>query len=272
MIHHWLEKAQSSLQEGNWVNALLYARKVIREDPVCEQARRIEEIATALRDKKVTEMEEANEREREQREREKSYTNWVEKGKKLFSQKEFAGAIEALESARQIYPDQSETDLLRACCYSEIGDLSEAERILEGLTRKFPESGIYPLTLGQAFMRNGNILKGAEQLEKAAAKEKQYFLGFLEAGTIYMKVHDYHKAIICFEKYLEVSPESYELLGKIGTCFLALGMLKEAKGKYKEALKIQPAYVPAQIGLQKIAQLQEGRKATREVSKMPKEI
>ena len=260
VILQHLEKAQSCLQGGNWVNALLYARKVIREDPGSELAQRIEREARILRDEKVAQMELANEKEREQQERGEEYRGWMEKGKEFLDKREFMEAIAAFTTARQLDPGQNEAHLFLACCYSEIGDMGEAEQILGGLIGKFPESGVYHFTLGRAFIRNGNLLKGAEQLKMAAIKEKQYSLGFFEAGSIYMKAQNYHKAIESFEKYLEVSPESYELLGKIGTCFLALGMLEEAKVKYGAALRIQPAYVPAQIGLQKIEQLQ-GRRA-----------
>ena len=72
-----------------------------------------------------------------------------------------------------------------------------------------------------------------------------------------MNFKEYDKAIACFENYLAMSPESYELLGKIGTCYLAQGRLAEARQRYQEALRIQPEYEAAGLGLKKIEEMEQ---------------
>ena len=72
-----------------------------------------------------------------------------------------------------------------------------------------------------------------------------------------MNFKNYDKAIACFENYLRMSPESYELLAKVGTCYLARGRLSEARQKYQEALRIQPGYEAAGMGLKKIEEMEQ---------------
>lgn len=259
-IDQWLKKAESYLQEGNWVNALLYARKVVRENPEWHPAQKIVERAKSLRSVKIDQMEAANESERAKREQKRRCADWIARGKDFFNQRIFLQAIESFKKALELGGDKAEIEVLLAFCHSEMGDLGKAQEIFLELCNQFPESGMYPYYLAQALLGTGDLVGAAKKFE-LAAKDKKYRSGLFEAGSLYMKVSEYSQAIRCFGSYLEVSPDSYELLGKIGTCYLAQGMLSQAKGKYREALEISSNYKPAQIGLQRIEEMEKRLKA-----------
>ena len=252
----WLEEAESYFRDGDWVNALLYARKLLREYPSHQRAQEIVKEAEGLRDEKIRMVEEANEREKAKRCTEERHRRLVELAKDLLNKRENQQAIDCLEEVFELDYDRDEANALLACCYSEMGDIDQARRCFEELSAKFPKSGQYHLSLGRVFIRNKRFNEAAEQLELAATKEKKYYQVLFESGTIYMQVQNYDKAIECFERYLEMSPDSYELLVKIGTCYLAKGNPWLAKRKYREALKTQPDYEAAQVGLRKIEEME----------------
>lgn len=257
----WLAKAESFLEEGNWVNALLYARKMLREYPGHLRAKEIARETENLRDEKVKKIEAANHEEREKRCIQREHRALVERAQESLKRREYPQALEYLEKALQLDHSQAEAMNLMACCYAEQGEMGKARNLYEELSAKFPHNGVFHLNLGRAYIRNGLYLEAAEELEAAASKDARCYFGLYEAGAIYMKSKNYDKAIACFEKYLAMSPDSYELLAKIGTCYLAKRMPKLAKMKYQAALRIQPEYEAARVGLQKIEAMEKSLNA-----------
>jgi len=53
---------------------------------------------------------------------------------------------------------------------------------------------------------------------------------------------DYEKAIYCFEKMIEIDPESHRALYNLGITHFNLGNLEKALESYNKALKIKPDY------------------------------
>jgi tetratricopeptide (TPR) repeat protein len=258
----WIEKAESYFQTKDWVNGLLYARKLLREYPDNLRAVEITKELEDLRDEKVRRIEEANEEERKRRSRKMEHRALMERAKEFMGREDHSQAMDCLEKALQLGHDEVEVKSLLACCYSEKGEMDKARRVFEELAAQFPESGLFHFNFGRALIRNGRFTEAAGQLEIAASKEKQKFYNALfEAGAIYMNCKSYDRAIECFEKYLECSPDSYELLTKIGTCYLAQGRPKLAKLKYQAALRVQPDYEAARVGLQRIEALEKSSRA-----------
>lgn len=253
----WLQKAEKYFGMNDWVNALLYSRKLLREFPHHPRAREIEDAAKKMRDEKVVEIEKAKETEKEHRKLGKNHQEIIEQARRYFQEKNYQQAIDCLENSMEPDSDEFETEAILACCYSEMGNIQRARELLEGLIRKFPESGLFHANLGRVFIRNGLMAEAAGEFEKAYSKEKRYYFVLFEAGAIYMNFKNYDKAIACFENYLRMSPESYELLAKVGTCYLAQGRLSEARQKYQEALRIQPGYEAAAMGLKKIEEMEQ---------------
>jgi Flp pilus assembly protein TadD len=254
----WEEKAESYHQAKDWVNASLYARKLLREYPDHRRAEEIAKESGRLRDEKVRKVEEMHQEERKKRFLKMEHRNLMDRAKDFMGRKYYAQAMDCLERALHLGHDEVEVKSLLACCYSEAGEMDKASQVFEELVAQFPETGLFHFNLGRALIRNGRLEEAAGQLEIAASKEKQKFYNALfEAGAIYMNYKSYDRAIECFEKYLECSPDSYELLTKIGTCYLAQGRLSEARQKYQEALRIQPEYEAAGMGLKKIEEMEQ---------------
>jgi tetratricopeptide (TPR) repeat protein len=157
----------------------------------------------------------------------------------------------------QINDGPAEVESLLACCYSEMGEIQKAEKLFQDLSAHFPAYGIFHVNLGRAYLRNGRLRDAAQEYEKAFGKENNRYYNLLfEAGSIYMEFKDYTKAIACFEKFYEKSPDSFEILTKIGTCYLAQGKVNRAQEKYQQALRIQPNYEAARLGLEKIEEIE----------------
>jgi len=254
-LQGWLGKAESSLQEGHWVNALLYVRKVLREYPGMSQAQTMERAAKNLRDEKNNRFS-AIQNQKPGGRTPALDQDLLAQGKKYFQQKNFGQAIEVLEKKLGPEGKSLESESLLACCYAEMGNMDRAKSLFSGLIQRFPRNPLLHANFGLAYLRNGRPLEAAEELETAFRQGENLFHLLLEAGVIYMNAQQYDRALRCFEKFAREKPDHFELLTKIGTCYLAQGRLGEAKEKYAESLRIHPGYLPAQIGLQKIARME----------------
>ena len=261
LAKEWRKLAEDYHQQGNWINALLYARKLGRTKLYPEITKEIISSCLEKRDKKIQDMEKKEDLDLTEREKEERFKELIAKGKDLMNNRDMDGAIQLFQKAINEFSENQDTveaQSLLACSYSEKNDLEKAREIFNQLMEEYPGTGIFYVNLGRGYIRNGLYGQAIKEYEAAIAKEKRFYYLYFEIGSIYMQAGKYEEAIESFEKYLEYSPDSYELIAKIGTCYLAQGMPRKAKAKYKQALKIQPDYETARVGLRKIEEM-EGR-------------
>lgn len=257
LFRGWLEKAESDLEEGNWINALLYVRKALREDPHCERALRVRERGLTLRQEEIDQAEKAQREEKRERERLGHLRGLLDQGKEAIQREDYCAAIPLFQQALECSSQDPEVKNLLACCYSETGNFQQAKKILEELSAKDPDSGLYVFNLARVLCRQGDWKRATENLEKAAMREEKYHIALVEAGSIYSKNKEYEKALSCYAKYLVWHPHSIEILNKVGTCFLAKGWVEKAKEQFQKVLAICPDYLPAQMGTQKAKEMAE---------------
>ena len=260
LVMKWRDLAEDYYHEDNWINALLYTRKLDRAGYYPEAAGKIISECIKNRNQKISDMEKRKDQDLVEREEDKTLKELISKGKELMNNHNLNDAIELLRKAVHEYPEEQDTieaKSLMACCYSEKKEIEKAGEIYSQLMERYPDAGIFHVNLGKVYLRNGLYEWAIKEYEAAVAKEERFYILYFEIGCIYMQRGEYSKAIESFEKYLKYSPDSYELIAKIGTCYLAKGMPWKAKGKYQEALKIQSGYEPAQVGLGKIEEIEQ---------------
>ena len=255
-VRMWQEKAKKGWAEGNWIETLLYARKVLQVDIHCKEMLDLEGAAKRLREEKIARGQAACSERKRKRDQQREYQKLLAQGEECLNQGDFSRASEFLTPAVLLQDQDSEAEYLLACCYSEKGDLQRAKEILEALSAHHPASGKYLFTMGRTFLRHRHFHEAAEKLEMAAEKENQFFPVLPEAGTIYMAVQEYDKALSCFQRYVNVFPDHFESLEKMGTCYLAKGLYSQARAQYQQVLKISPQYLRAQAGLEKVEEMQ----------------
>ncbi|MDY6973186.1 MAG: 6-hydroxymethylpterin diphosphokinase MptE-like protein [Thermodesulfobacteriota bacterium] len=258
-IMRWSKLAQDHYTSENWINALLYARKVIKSNSRSETAMDIISNCIEKRNEKIRRMEKMKDRDRVDMEREKAFDELISKGKESMNNRYLDEAVGLFQEAITNVPPRKnviEAQSLLGCCFAEKNEMVSASEVFQDLMKKHPYTGIFNVNLARGYLRNGFYEQAIKEYESAISKEQRFYFLYFEIGSIYMKYGEYGKAIEAFERYLESSPDSYELVAKIGTCYLAKGMPWKAKIKYQEALKIQPEFAVARLGLSKIEELE----------------
>lgn len=256
----WCNQARDYYRNGNWINGLLYARKLEKAGLYTDIAGEIISACLEKRDQKICDMETMNDLDLAEKEKADAFQELVEHGKHLMNKHNLEEAIDAFQKAVCECPanqDTVEAESLLACCYSEKREIEKAMEIFHELMKRYPRTGIFHLNSGRAYVRNGLYEQAIREYQAAVEKEERFYFLYFEIGSIYMQKGEYRKAIESFKRYLKYSPDSYELIAKIGTCYLATGMPWKAKEKYIEALEIQPDYETARVGLRKIEEREQ---------------
>lgn len=254
----WQGKAKGYEEKGDWINALLYARKIEANYGSTEEIQGIMNWALECRKERI---QQADNKEKEKGEVQKiqdQYNLLLAEAQKKFNEKDYAGAFPLLENAIAFQEiDSSEAESLLACYYSEQGKIEEAIKIFQKLIEKNPDLLFIHKNMGRAYLRNGRFYEGLHTLETLAERDRGYAHLYYEVGNIYFQLVDFEKAGASFEKYLQCYPESYEGHTRRGNCYMAKGWLSLAEKCYQRALSIKPEYDPAMLAIQRVREFKE---------------
>jgi tetratricopeptide (TPR) repeat protein len=249
----WLGKAKGYEEKKDWINTLLYARKIEANYGRIEEIQGLMNWALECRKERIQQAETEGKAKEEVEKIRDRYNRLLAEAQKKFNEKDYAGALPLLENAVAFQGiDNSEAESLLGCCHSEQGKIEEAIRIFQKLIEKNPDLLFIYKNMGRAYLRNGLFYEGIHTLEMLAERDPGYADLYYEVGNIYFQLGDYEKAAASFEKYLQGYPESYEGHTRKGNCYMAKGWLSVAENCYRRALSIKPEYDPARLAIQKV--------------------
>ena len=253
----WWNKAEAFWSQDDWVNTLLYSRKVRKSNPQAEEMitlaiqRREETILKADRERGEWDNTLAARTE---------YQNLFESGRKMFGEARFKEAAGLLEKAMALpYMETLEARVLLACVYSELGEIGKTEALLREAIAKSPRNGLFHVNLGRAYLRNGRIVEGLTELEEAVKKESRFSQQHMDIGSIYFQLRNYKEAAHHFNQYLTLNPGSYEAFTKAGNCYLAQGRIEPAMECYEKAIHLKSDFPAAKAGISTIEGIRQRR-------------
>jgi len=141
--------------------------------------------------------------------------------------------------------------------YSESGQLDAAKKILITLVKQKPDAVAYN-NLAIILSKLGKIKQSLRMCKKAIALEPNYKSPYIQAGSNYLSLHHYAKAIVFFKKALRANsanliPIQKELVFvNMGFAYDKMGITKKALDAYRSALKINPRYSLAHTNISAI--------------------
>jgi len=251
----WWNKAKAFWSQDDWVNTLLYSRKVRKRNPQAEEM-----ITLAIQRREETILK--ADRERAEWDNTLSarteYRNLFESGRKMFDEARFKEAAGLLEKAMALpYVETLEARVLLACVYSELGEIGKTEALLREAIAKSPRNGLFHVNLGRAYLRNGRTVEGLTELEEAVKKESRFSQQHMDIGSIYFQLRNYKEAAHHFNQYLTLNPGSYEAFTKAGNCYLAQGRIEPAMECYEKAIQLKSDFPAAKKGISTIERIRQ---------------
>ncbi|MFQ3548718.1 MAG: tetratricopeptide repeat protein [Armatimonadota bacterium] len=97
--------------------------------------------------------------------------------------------------------------------------------------------------------KEGNFSEVIKQLEKVCSGVAPSYEAYLYLGASYAHLERYEDAVKAFSMARELRPDSAAIHYNLGQTYEALELIEEARECYKNAVKLNPTYLPAKTAL-----------------------
>ena len=150
-------------------------------------------------------------------------------------------AIDVLEKALEILPDNPDANYWLGIAYQEIGNFEQAEHYLRRTITLSPEREEAYNALGYFFAEHGTNLDEAVKLIQKALKKSPANGAYLDSlGWAYFKQGKLNDALKQLEKAVLYMPDSVEIQDHLGEVYLKKGRKKEAVAAWQKAIQLSP--------------------------------
>ncbi len=144
--------------------------------------------------------------------------------------------------------------------YIEYGEYTDALRLLDMMSVKFPEKGEVDYTKGLIYAFIGNDNLAEENFIVAIKKEKDNISFHLTLAEYYYLQEKYEKSRNIYKRILKIDAFNEEALLGMARIYRMRKDYEEAIRYYKMVLDMNPQIVEARMGINNIMMLKEGQK------------
>ncbi|MEW5802148.1 MAG: 6-hydroxymethylpterin diphosphokinase MptE-like protein [bacterium] len=258
-LEKYLNKACERSRGGDFVNAILYSRKVLAIDPdegSCSSAQARDILKNSLEQcrQKITSTQEDIRQLKEEGERKKELALQLAEARKLIQSNDFDKAVQAYQEIMATQKDHPEVHFGLSRAYQGQKDWESALKELRWLAERYPHKAQVHVDIGDTYLSisgtdcqeaSSTIADAFLAYKKAIETDKSFVHLYLKMANICFRSGKIEDAIVHYEDYLNLNPADYHSLVKLGDCYLLMGARDAAKIGYQAALRIQPNYLPA---------------------------
>lgn len=140
-------------------------------------------------------------------------------GLAAFNAKKYEAAIEYFDQTIETGFSEASPFLFKFQCYSDMGDLENAEESLTTAFEKYPTDQNIVLNLIQFYLVNEKDQDAFEYIAMAKESDPNNFSLFWAEGVLYMKQEKYNDAIAALGKAVEMNPEFFDTQYNLGVCY-----------------------------------------------------
>jgi tetratricopeptide (TPR) repeat protein len=166
----------------------------------------------------------------------------------LFQKGRVSEAISEYQKALEIKADFPEAHYNLGYCYVQVGRLDDAIAQYQIAVELRPDSAAYHNALGNALSRAGQTDEAVLEYQKALKIKPDYAEADNNLAYTLLQNGRVSEAIAYFQQAVKIG-KSYEAYYNLGYAYHLNGMAKEATDCYRQALELQPQFMPAQTGL-----------------------
>ncbi len=177
-------------------------------------------------------------------------------GNILFTQGDYEKALEMYNNALAKNPNHVQARLnLGNCCF-KTGHFDSACSIYEQVIAI--DSTIYAVyrNLGIALARLDRVEEALNRLMTYSENRSDDMSVYPVMGELFVKAGHAPEAIGCYEKYLISKPKDVSVIVGLADIYLGMGRVEAAITGYRQAIKVNPDYEPAQARLKELLKSQ----------------
>ncbi|MFN7930737.1 MAG: tetratricopeptide repeat protein [Blastocatellia bacterium] len=148
-------------------------------------------------------------------------------------------ASQELEKIRALQPSHQNATLLLADCYLQMGEYKKVIAILALYEEKFPNDKALAYLLGTALLRDQQVEKGQQQIEKIMRGGESAEVHML-LGTTYLLSADYANAAKELAAAVKMNPKLPTVHAFYGRALTMAGNTDQAKEEFRQELENNP--------------------------------
>jgi tetratricopeptide (TPR) repeat protein len=174
-------------------------------------------------------------------------------------------ALQAMQTAARLLPDDAEAHVNLANVMLDLGRLEEA---VAGYRRALAINANLAVAhgkLGNALQRLGRLDDAVASYHKALALRPDYADGHNNLGNALQNLGRPEDAVAHYRRALQINPGNAEAHNNLGSAYQGLGSLDDAVASYERAIRLKPRYAEAHNNLAVVLRIL-GRAAEAEAS------
>ena len=158
-------------------------------------------------------------------------------------------AIDALETAKMIYPDEPSTYKSLVFAYSQAGKSEMLDATLDEALARNPDDPTLMLAAGNSFKEKGDLGRAIEFLEKATTIDPSNSRVARALADCYYENDDKEGAIFAYKRAIREDPDNTDLHFNLGVLYIQVGDFDFAEDEFKNVLKLNPDDRDALMGI-----------------------
>jgi protein O-mannosyl-transferase len=139
--------------------------------------------------------------------------------------------------------------MLAATTFSQISYWHDSVTLMRHSMDCTPDNSVAHEFLGNAYLAEGSLAEGAEELEKSIRLAPQFAPTHLALGGALQQQGRLDEAIAQYREALALDPQSAEAHTDLGLIFFKRREYDDAKRHFRQALEIDPNFAPAHVDL-----------------------
>jgi len=156
--------------------------------------------------------------------------------------RDFEKAIEMLNKAIEIQPQNQATIHNLGTAYQELGNLKEAIKYYKKVLHVNPKHTNANYSLGIVYYKLKDLKTAKSYLKKTIDIQKNYALAFFSLASIHVELKEYNDALSSYQKAIEINPNLVAAHNNLGLLFRGLNDFPNAINCYQKAIRIQPSH------------------------------
>jgi eukaryotic-like serine/threonine-protein kinase len=149
-------------------------------------------------------------------------------------------AIEAIDRAARLDPDDGEVRVSLARVYGRTGKLDEALGQLNVVLERQPGNDAAWRELGTVLEAAGRPTEALDAFERAIARGPGFWRNYLALGNFHFRRARYAEAAVAYEQAIEAAPDNVWLFENIGAAYQAAGDEPRALANFERAIQLSP--------------------------------
>ena len=168
-------------------------------------------------------------------------------------------AVETLEKARNIAPENPKIPYEIGCCFMRMGLPCVAMVSLKEAILMDKDNVEAQLQLGLAHELAEEYDIALMIYQCIIEKHPSFMKAYQHKAALLVEMNKYHEATAIFAELLKINPHYYKALLGIGICFDRLGRTNSAVRYYKKFLKLKPNSKNAPDVIGRLNRIKKGR-------------